>query len=159
MNSTWHGYLLNQFFSPITNKRTDEYGEDRLRFPLEVFESIKESVGDFPVAVPIGGLDFEEGGTELPDIIEAAQRFEKAEACMLDITGGINCYSRPGHDEPGWFSDVTSAVKEGVNIPVLLTGGITTLEDAVDLLEDQKGDLIGIGRAVLKDPNWKMKTT
>ncbi|MDD7362638.1 MAG: NADH:flavin oxidoreductase [Peptoniphilus sp.] len=151
-----HGYLLNQFLSPLANKRSDEYGEDRLLYPLEVFCAIKEAVGNFPVAVRIGGLDFEEGGTAISDGVSAAKRFEEAGASLIDMTGGMNGFTRPGHDEPGWFSDLTEAVKKEVETPVLLTGGVKTCADAERLLKEGKADLIGVGRAFLKDPRWEM---
>lgn len=149
-----HGFLLNQFFSPLVNKRRDRYGEDRLAYPLEVFSAVKEALGNFPVAVRIGGLDFEDGGTEIADGVEAAKRFEAAGADLLDMTGGMNGYTRPGHSEPGWFSDLTAQTKAAVTTPVLLTGGVQTPEGAEALLAAEKADLIGVGRAFLKNPDW-----
>lgn len=150
-----HGYLLNQFFSPLSNRRRDRYGEDRLLYPLEIFSAMKEALGSYPLAVRIGGLDFDEGGTTIEDGVLAARRFDEAGASLLDMTGGMNGYNRPGHREPGWFSDLTSAVKSDVSAPVLLTGGVHSLSEAEALLREKKADMIGVGRAFLKDPKWE----
>lgn len=149
-----HGYLLNQFLSPLTNFREDEYGKDRVKYPLEVFSAIKKAVGDYPVAVRIGGIETIAGGTTVEEGVAAALRFEEAGACLLDMTGGMTGYVRKGTEEPGWFGDLSAAVKEKARIPVMLTGGVKTKEEADRLLEEDKADLIGIGRAFLQNPHW-----
>lgn len=150
-----HGYLLNQFLSPLTNFRTDDYGEDRVKYPLEVFRAMKEALGDFPLAVRIGGIETIEGGTTVDDGVRAAKAFDTAGAAFLDMTGGMTGYNRPGHKEAGWFQDLSRAVKKETTAPVLLTGGITTYDDAEKLLAEDAADLFGIGRAFLKNPNWE----
>ena len=150
-----HGYLLNQFLSPLTNFRDDDYGEDRVKYPLEVFRSMKEALGDFPLAVRIGGIETIEGGTTVDDGVRAAKAFDTAGAAFLDMTGGMTGYNRPGHEEAGWFQDLSRAVKKETIAPVLLTGGITTYDEAEKLLAEDAADLFGIGRAFLKDPNWE----
>lgn len=149
-----HGYLLNQFLSPLTNFRDDDYGKDRVKYPLEVFDAIKKAVGDYPIAVRIGGIETIAGGTTIEEGVEAALRFEETGACLLDMTGGMTGYVRGGHDEPGWFGDLSAAVKEKARIPVMVTGGVKTKEEADKLLEENKADLIGIGRAFLQNPDW-----
>ena len=150
-----HGYLLNQFLSPLTNFRDDAYGEDRVKYPLEVFRAMKEALGDFPLAVRIGGIETIEGGTTVDDGVRAAKAFDNAGAVFLDMTGGMTGYNRPGHKEAGWFQDLSRAVKKETIAPVLLTGGITTYDEAEKLLAEDAADLFGIGRAFLKDPNWE----
>lgn len=157
-----HGYLLNQFYSPLTNFRTDEYGpqsmENRLRFLQETIRKIKEVVGnDFPVAVRLGGSDYMDGGSTIEDAVNASILLDKAGVRFIDLSGGLNIYMRRGHSEPGWFSDMSSAVKKQVGIPVLLTGGVRTPEQAEKLLNENKADLIGIGRAMMKNPSWGLK--
>lgn len=150
-----HGYLLNQFLSPLTNFRDDDYGEDRVKYPLEVFRAMKEALGDFPLAVRIGGIETIEGGTTVDEGVRAAKAFDTAGAAFLDMTGGMTGYNRPGHKEAGWFQDLSRAVKKETTAPVLLTGGITTYDEAEKLLAEDAADLFGIGRAFLKDPNWE----
>ena len=149
-----HGYLLNQFLSPLTNFRDDGYGKDRAKYPLEVFSAMKKAVGDYPIAVRIGGLEAMDGGTTVDEGVAAALRFEKAGACFLDMTGGMTGYVRGGHDEPGWFGDLSAAVKEKASVPVMVTGGVKTKDEAETLLKENKADLIGIGRAFLQNPHW-----
>lgn len=150
-----HGYLLNQFLSPLTNFRDDAYGEDRVKYPLEVFRAMKEALGDFPLAVRIGGIETIEGGTTVDEGVRAAKAFDTAGAAFLDMTGGMTGYNRPGHKEAGWFQDLSRAVKGETTAPVLLTGGITTYDEAEKLLAEDAADLFGIGRAFLKNPNWE----
>ena len=154
-----HGYLLNQFYSPLTNKRKDEYGNDtienRVRFHIEVIRAIKETVGAaYPVAIRFGGCDYQEGGSTVADCVEACRWFEKEGVDLLDITGGLFGYMRQGHTEPGYFKDMSQAVKKAVHIPVLLTGGIKTVRDGDQLLKEEDADLIGVGRAIFKDAKW-----
>ncbi len=153
-----HGYLLNQFFSPLTNERTDEYGGDvagRLKMHLEVVEAVRRAVGEeFPILLRLGACDYMEGGISLDDSTIAAVELERAGVDMLDITGGLRGYLRPGHDEPGYFAELTERIKGVVSIPVILTGGVTEPRQAEQLLADGKADLIGVGRAILKDPDW-----
>lgn len=153
-----HSYLLNQFWSPLTNKRTDEYGgsiENRLRFLLETMEKVRAAVGDeMIVAVRLGGADYMDGGNTEEDAVEAAKLIEKAGADVLDITGGMCRFVRAGHDEPGYFRSMSEKVKAAVSIPVILTGGVKTLDEAETLLEEGASDMIGVGRALYKEPAW-----
>lgn len=154
-----HSYLLNQFYSPLTNKRTDEYGGDvlnRIRIHLEVIKAVKKAVGDsFAVLLRLGAADYMEGGTTVEDSILAAQEFEKAGVDILDISGGMCGSAIPGgSDAQGYFSPLSEAVKKNVSMPVILTGGITGANAAEQLLADGKADLIGVGRAILKDSDW-----
>lgn len=156
-----HGYLLNQFFSPLTNHRTDEYGGkviNRIRIHLEIIEAVRDAVGaDFPILLRLGASDFVDGGTTIKDSQDAACYFEKAGLDALDISGGFSGYSVPGLSGQGYFAPLSQAIKEVINIPVLLTGGITEAEAAERLLYEQKADLIGIGRAILADSFWAKK--
>jgi NADPH2 dehydrogenase len=156
-----HGYLLNQFLSPLSNKRTDEYGgnlNNRIRIHLEVIEAVKKSVGDdFLVLLRLGAADYIEGGTVISDGVVAAKEFEKAGVHILDISGGFLGYVMPNSKEQGYFWPLTDAIKKVVSIPVILTGGITEAPQAERLLDEGKTDLIGVGRAILKDSKWAQR--
>lgn len=156
-----HGYLLDQFYSPLTNNRTDAYGgslDNRIRFHLEVIAAVRRAVGaDFPVALRLGGCDYIEGGASLEDAVYSAKKFEAAGVDLLDISGGMCMYVRKGHPEAGYFADQSTAVKRVVTIPVLITGGVRTPEEAENLLEAGAADLIGIGRALKEDGSWARK--
>lgn len=154
-----HMYLLNQFYSPLTNKRTDRYGgelENRIRIHLEIIGAVREVVGpDFPIYLRLGACDYVPGGSTLEDAVDACGAFEAAGVDVIDVSGGAIGYSRPeGRPEQGYYSDVTFAIKGDVSVPVILTGGITDPQAAERVLEDGAADLIGVGRAILHDPGW-----
>jgi len=153
-----HGYLLNQFFSPLTNKRTDEYGgniNNRIRLHLQVIEAIRAEVGDeFLILLRLGASDFKAGGIIIEDSQVAAQAFEKAGVNILDISGGFSGYIVPDLSGQGFFAPLSEAIKKVVSIPVILTGGITEVQAAEQLLVEEKADLIGVGRALLHDSKW-----
>jgi len=157
-----HGYLLNQFFSPLTNKRKDQYGGDvlnRIRIHLQIIEAVREVVGDdFPVLLRLGASDFKAGGTTIEDSVVAAKEFEKAGVNILDISGGFSGYVVPGLTGQGFFAPLSELIKEAVSVPVILTGGITEGEAAERLLQAGKADLIGVGRAILTDSSWAKNT-
>lgn len=156
-----HGYFLNQFFSPLTNKRRDEYGGDvhgRIKIHLEIIKAVREAVGnDFPILLRLGASDYVKGGSTIKESKIAAVEFEKAGVDILDISGGFCGYIAPEVNEQGYFSSLTEAIKEVVSIPIILTGGITEVKVAEELLSEEKADLIGVGRAIYKDSKWAKK--
>ena len=157
-----HGYLLNQFYSPLTNKRTDAYGgqtlEGRTRLHAEILRAVRAAVGGgYPVAIRFGACDYLEGGSVIGDIPEASRIFEAAGADLLDISGGLGGFTIKGRTEPGWFAELSVPARESVRIPVLLTGGVRTGVEAEELLRENKADLIGVGRAMLADAGWSVK--
>lgn len=156
-----HGYLLNQFFSPLTNMRTDEYGGDvigRIKIHLEVIKAVRDAVGDdFPILLRLGASDYMKAGSTIEDSKIAAQEFEKAGVDILDISGGFCGFIVPGLTGEGYFSSLTEAIKKVISIPVILTGGITDVKAAEKLLSEQKADLIGVARAIYKDSKWAEK--
>lgn len=153
-----HGYLLNQFFSPLSNKRNDEYGGGllgRIHIHLEIIKAVRNAVGDdFPILLRLGASDYMEGGSTIEDSKIAALEFENAGVDVLDISGGFCGYIVPGVTGQGYFSPLTEALKEIVSIPVILTGGITEAKAAEKLLSEGKTDLIGVARAIYKDSKW-----
>lgn len=152
-----HGYLLCQFYSPLANFRTDEYGgsvENRVRFHLEVIKAVREAVGeDFLVAIRMGGCDYMEGGSTVEECVEACKLFEKAGIDIIDLSGGM-CGFLPVGKEAPYFEDMARAVKAAVNVPIIVTGGVEDGEMAERLLRENACDMVGIGRALLKDAQW-----
>lgn len=156
-----HGYLLNQFCSPLTNRRADDYGRDRtgrLRLPLEVVRAVRVAVGqEYPVFYRLGGDDRLPGGLTPEDAAWAAPRLVEAGVSVLDLSGGL-CGSRPqGLEGQGYWAYVAEAIRPVVSAPLLLTGGITEPVAAEALVREGKTDLVGVGRALLKDPEWAVK--
>lgn len=159
-----HGYLLNQFFSPLTNRRRDEYSGaslgGRIRLHLEIIRAIRSAVGnDYPVALRLGACDYMDGGTTIDDSIFASKEFEDAGVDLLDISGGFCGYIHPSVKEQGYFSEITEELKKHIKIPVILTGGIVDAAAAETLLAEHKADLIGVGRAILKDSEWAKRAS
>lgn len=152
-----HGYLLNEFLSPLANGRHDAYGpksvEDRMRLATETLIAVRVAVGtDFPVAIRLGACDYQRGGTTVEDGAKAARLAERAGADLIDVSGGMCGPQRRGHREPGYFADASSAVRAAVHVPVLVTGGVRSKDQAEALLEQGAADLIGIGRALYRRP-------
>ncbi|MBR1704283.1 MAG: FAD-dependent oxidoreductase [Clostridia bacterium] len=166
-----HGYLIQQFLSPYTNTRTDEYGgslENRMRFLLNILTGIKKECGaDFPVSVRLtvdefyNLLGFENRGIQLPEGVEMAKRLEAAGADLINVSCGnyetLNTLIEPMSFQPGWRTYLAKAVKEAVNIPVAGVGVIRTPEQAEELLESGNQDFITLGRPLLADPHWVNK--
>ena len=154
-----HGYLLNQFYSPLTNKRSDDYGgalENRLRFTLETLACVRRAIGEeIPIAVRLGGADYLPGGSKEEDAVAACRLLEAAGVDLIDLSGGMCFYMRPGHLEPGFFSSMSEKVRAAVSVPVLLTGGVKKVAEAEALLDSGRADLIGVGRALLKNAAWR----
>lgn len=154
-----HGYLLNEFYSPLTNKRNDLYtGKNimgRLRFPNEVIKSIRMAVGpEFPISIRFGASDYKQGGSMEAEAIRACEAFIRSGVNLLDISGGMCGFVNPMNRQPGYFSDLTEIIKANVGVPVVLTGGIRTPEFANQMLAEYKADLIGVARAMLQNPHW-----
>lgn len=154
-----HGYLLNQFYSPLYNKRTDEYGGDvfgRMKIHREIIAAVRKEVGeDFPVLVRLGACDYQDGGNTAADAIQAVQILEEAGVDMLDISGGMNgSVLKSREKEQGFYSDITQILKQHCALPMILTGGITDIHAADELIRTGKADFIGVGRAMLRNPKW-----
>ncbi len=153
-----HGFLVNQFFSPLTNKRLDEYGgvlENRMRFPLEVVEAVKNEVGDRLLLYRIGADDLIYGGSTVEDAKVLAKRLEEKGVNIIDVSGGV-CGSRPSCFEgvEGYFIPYAREIKKVVSVPVIGVGGIRSFEYANRVLEEGYVDLVAVGRELLNDPLW-----
>ena len=156
-----HGYLLSQFYSPYTNKRTDKYGGDlvnRTRLHNEIIREVRENVGEeYIIAIRFGAYDYLEEGSKLEDIPVAVKSFVESGADIIDISGGLCRYANPNSKEPGYFKELSKIAKESCDVPVILTGGVKKAKDAEALLEGGYADLIGVGRAMIMDGEWSRK--
>jgi 2,4-dienoyl-CoA reductase-like NADH-dependent reductase (Old Yellow Enzyme family) len=156
-----HGFLLNQFSSPLTNYRHDKYGgslENRIRFPLQVVERIRETIGGRLLLYRLGADDLNPKGNRIEDSEKFAVKLEEAGVDILDVSGGL-CGSRPPQlqEEPGYFIFQAHQIKRVVNIPVIGVGGIRDPQHADNLIREGKVDLVAVGRALLNDPDWMIK--
>ena len=154
-----HGYLLNQFLSPYTNQRGDQYGgslANRLRLPLEVLKAVRAVVGpEYPVFYRLGADDGIEGGLTAEEGAKAAVILAEAGVDTLDLSGGLLGFRTKSGQ--GFFVYLAEKIKPLVKVPVLVTGGITTPELAEKILSDGTADLVGIGRALNANPNWAVE--
>jgi len=162
-----HGQLINQFLSPYTNKREDQYGgspEKRMRFPLEVLERVRKAVGpDFPISVRISVEEFVEGGLTLDDTLEFALQLVYRGIELLHISGGIY-ETAPFIVQPmllpqGFFTEYALKIKKALEnrVPIAVAGSIKDPYMAEDLLERGVTDLIAMGRPLLADPELPKK--
>ncbi len=160
-----HGYLISNFLSPRTNKRTDWYGgslENRMRFLLEVVEEIKRQVGpDYPICVRVSGTDYEPDGTTIEETIELCKRLEKMGVAAIHMSGG-NHHQTIHEVSPMGMSLAhnvwaAEAVKKVLKIPVIASGSINLPDLAEKILNEGKGDFIGLGRPLWADPEWPKK--
>ncbi|WP_276863557.1 NADH:flavin oxidoreductase [Anaerococcus tetradius] len=146
-----HGYLLNQFYSPLVNKRDDEYGgslENRHRVLLEILKKMRRALGDFPIMVRLGACDYEEGGNTIDDAIKAVKVMEEY-IDFIDISGGINGFMKHSDNDIGYFTKESKAIKENTKVKVLMTGGIKNKKEAEELISEGACHMVGIGRASL----------
>lgn len=154
-----HGYLLNQFLSPLTNDRRDEYGGDlmgRARFPLEVVELVREAIGDDALLYyRLGADDFFDGGLTTDETGPFARWLVDKGVDVLDISGGLGGY-RPDEAVEGHLLPLNQSIRSEVTdeVPLVLTGGIVNAESAEELAGEPAVDFVGVGRALLRDPCW-----
>ncbi|MBP2072265.1 MULTISPECIES: FAD-dependent oxidoreductase [Thermoanaerobacterium] len=166
-----HGYLINQFLSPYTNKRTDKYGgnlENRMRFLEEIVVGIKEKCGkDFPLLVRLSVDEFLEmvglpnEGLHIDESVKIAKRLEELGVDALDISCGIyetmNVAWEPSSYEQGWKVHLAETIKKSVNIPVIGVSVYRDPEFANRMIEEGKIDFVGSARQHFADPEWANK--
>lgn len=159
-----HSYLLSQFMSPTTNKRTDEFGgcpENRARFTKLVVEEVRKQVGPmFPIFVRISADELMEGGNTLEDTLELLSYFQE-EVDAFDVSAGLNGSLQFQIDanylKDGWRSYMAKAVREKYNKPCVTMGNIRDPRVADDILARGDADIIGMGRGLIADPHWVKK--
>lgn len=159
-----HGYLLSQFLSPSTNRRRDAYGGDtegRAQIHREIIWAVRETVGKgFPILVKINVADFTADGLETADALRAALLMEKAGADALELSGGVITGgklspSRTRIDAPekeAYFRREARAFREVLKIPIILVGGIRSLQVAATVVEEGTADLIAMSRPFIREP-------
>jgi 2,4-dienoyl-CoA reductase-like NADH-dependent reductase (Old Yellow Enzyme family) len=152
-----HGYLLHEFLSPLSNRRTDEYGgslENRMRFPLEVFDAVKQAVPELPVSVRVSGTDWVPGGWDIAQTVEFAQALEASGCDAVHVSSGGLSPQQAIPVGPGYQVPLARAVKESVGIPVVAVGLITGYEQAEAIVATGDADLVALARTALYDPRW-----
>lgn len=153
-----HGYLLHQFLSPLSNRRDDDYGgslENRMRFPIEVFDAVRDAFGaQGPVTVRVSGTDWVEGGWSIEETLAFAQALEARGCAAINVSSGGLHPAQQIRLEPGYQVPLARRVKEAVAMPVITVGLITDPLEAEAILANGDADAVAIARAALYDPRW-----
>jgi 2,4-dienoyl-CoA reductase-like NADH-dependent reductase (Old Yellow Enzyme family) len=161
-----HGYLLSQFLSPYFNRRADEYGgslENRARMLLEVVRRVQDAVGDgYPVLVKVNSEDLLDGGLSKDEMVEVCAMLQQAGIDAIELSGGTSLGVRWNRleitfvpvDNPGvYWREASELYKKSIDVPLMLVGGIRSLETADELVEGGVADYISLCRPLIREPD------
>ncbi|HEX8787374.1 MAG TPA: NADH:flavin oxidoreductase/NADH oxidase [Telluria sp.] len=153
-----HGYLLHQFMSPLSNQRTDDYGgslENRIRFPLEVFEAVRAAVSpEMVVGMRISASDWVEGGWDLEQSIVLAKELEQRGCQFIHVSsGGLSPHQKIPVG-PGYQIEFAARIKAQTAMPTIGVGLITEPKQAETIVQTGQADMVALARAMLYDPRW-----
>jgi NADPH2 dehydrogenase len=153
-----HGYLLHEFLSPISNQRTDEYGgslENRMRFPLEVFDAVRAVVpADKPVGIKVSATDWVEDGWDLEQTIAFAKALKPSGLDWIDVSSGGISPAQKITIGPGYQVPFAAAIREATGLTTIAVGLITEPEQAEAIIAEGKADMVALARGLLYDPRW-----
>ena len=155
-----HGYLIHQFYSPLTNQRTDDYGgsfENRIRLLLEITKAIREVIPQtMPLFVRISASDWVPGGWDISDSIQLAQKLKPLGIDLIDVSSGGNSPDQKIELKPGYQVHFSEAIKSQADIPTVAVGLITEPEQAQEIIATHKADAVMLARAMLRNPRWPL---
>jgi 2,4-dienoyl-CoA reductase-like NADH-dependent reductase (Old Yellow Enzyme family) len=153
-----HGYLLHQFLSPLSNRRTDDYGgslENRMRFPLEVFDAVRTVFpAGKPVTIRVSATDWAPGGWDLEQTIAFAQALERRGCNGIHVSSGGLTKAQKIPVGPGYQVPFARAVKAAISLPVVAVGLITEFDQAEAIIGTGDADFVALARAMLYNPRW-----
>ena len=153
-----HGYLLHQFLSPLSNARTDAYGgglENRMRFPLEVFDAVREAFpSDRPVSVRVSATDWVDGGWDVGQTVEYVNALKARGCAAVNVSSGGTSPSAKVPNGPSYQVPLARAVKQATGLPTAAVGLITGYDQAEAIVGTGDADLIALARTALYDPRW-----
>ena len=158
------GYLITQFLSPRTNKRSDDYGgsfENRVRFPRELIERVRKRLGsEYPLTIRMAGNDFVRDSNTDTETPEFAKIYEQAGVDAINVTGGWH-ESRvpqlPMHLPRAAFAFLALNVKKAVSVPIIASNRISDPDSAERIIKDGYADMVNLGRVLIADPEWPRK--
>ena len=155
-----HGYLLHSFCSPISNRRTDEYGgsfENRIRFLMETIRAIRPIWPEsLPLTVRISATDWLEGGWTISDSIELAKRIKVEGVDLIDCSSGGTSMTANVPIGSGYQVPLSEAIRLGANLPTATVGLITSPSHADEIIRNNRADIVLLGREMLRDPYWAL---
>ncbi|MBC8087459.1 MAG: NADH:flavin oxidoreductase/NADH oxidase [Phycisphaerae bacterium] len=153
-----HGYLLHQFLSPLSNHRTDQYGgslENRLRFPLEIFDLVRAAFPDNkPVGIRLSATDWVDGGWDLEQTIALCHVLKSRDVDWVDVSSGGLSSAQKIPVGPGYQVPFAEAVKAATGLHTIAVGLITEAQQAEDIVASGKADMVALARGILFDPRW-----
>jgi 2,4-dienoyl-CoA reductase-like NADH-dependent reductase (Old Yellow Enzyme family) len=153
-----HGYLVHEFLSPLSNRREDEYGgslENRMRFPLEVFDAVRETFpAERPVSMRVSGTDWAPGGWDLDQTVAFAKALEAHGCGAVHVSSGGLTPAQQIPIGPSYQVPLARAVKSSIDLPVIAVGLITDFDQAEAIVGTGDADVIALARAILYDPRW-----
>ncbi len=155
-----HGYLLSSFISPLTNRRTDDYGgslENRLRYPLEIFRAVRQAwPAHLPISVRISAHDWVEGGITPSDAVEIARAFKAAGADMIDCSSGqVHPDQKPTYGRM-YQTPFADRIRQEAGIATIAVGAISEADHANSILAAGRADLCAVARPHLANPAWTL---
>jgi 2,4-dienoyl-CoA reductase-like NADH-dependent reductase (Old Yellow Enzyme family) len=152
-----HGYLLHEFLSPLTNTRTDNYGgalENRLRFPLEVYEAVRSAVPEMTVGIRISASDWMQGGWDLEQSVALAQELKKRGCDFIHVSSGGLSPQQQIPLGPNYQVPFAERIRRETGLPTIAVGLITEPEQAEAIIAEGHADMVGVARGMLYDPRW-----
>lgn len=153
-----HGYLLHQFLSPLSNLRDDQYGgplENRLRFPLEIFEAVKdECPADLPVGIRVSATDWVDGGWSLEETTQFAALLKDRGCAFIDVSSGGNSPLQDIKTGPGYQVGFASHIRQNTGLPTMAVGMITDPQQAETIISTGQADFVALARGMLYNPRW-----
>ena len=155
-----HGYLLNEFLSPLTNFRKDTFGgsiENRMRFPLQVAKRVRELwPQDWPVFVRISATDWRPDGWSLDDSVQFSKKLKELGIDLIDCSSGGSVENAKIKSGPGYQVPFSELIREKVDIATAAVGMITEPEQADEIIKNGKADLVFLARELLRNPYWPL---
>lgn len=155
-----HGYLFHQFYSPLANKRTDEYGgsfENRIRFLIETVDAVKAAIpAGTPLFVRISATDWVDNGWNLIDSVELCTQLKAHGVDLVDVSTGGNVHNAPIKATPGFQVPFATAIKAETGILTSAVGLITEPEQADHIIQTGEADAVFLARAFLRNPRWPL---
>ncbi len=155
-----HGYLMHEFLSPLSNRRTDEYGgglENRMRLPLQAAQAVREVwPAEWPVLVRVSATDWVEGGWDLPQSIELARRLKTVGIDLIDCSSGGNVMDARIPAGPGFQTPFATVIRQQAGIATGAVGFITEPAQAEQIVATELADVVLLAREFLRDPYWPL---
>ncbi|BBP04803.1 NADH-dependent flavin oxidoreductase [Sulfuriferula plumbiphila] len=153
-----HGYLLHQFLSPLSNARTDEYGgslENRMRFPLAVFEAVRAAVpAEMPVGIRISGTDWVEGGWDVEQSVAFGHALRQRGCAFIHVSSGGLSPRQQIPLGPNYQLPLAEKIRSETGLPTIAVGLITEPEQAETIVAEGRADMVALARGILFDPRW-----